>query len=117
MSWSLNQIKKEVDNYPERFSPNVLFRPLFQEFILPNICYIGGRANNGFDEKYKIMLKYFAKFRHSKLKTGIFINKNLTHEQENLILCNSKVCLNIHDYYQRTLITSDDKLEPSENSI
>ena len=42
MSWSLNQIKKEVDNYPERFSPNVLFRPLFQEFILPNICYVGG---------------------------------------------------------------------------
>lgn len=27
---------------PECFSPNVIMRPLFQEVILPNLCYIGG---------------------------------------------------------------------------
>ena len=32
----------EVENHPERFSPNVLMRPLYQEVILPNLCYIGG---------------------------------------------------------------------------
>ena len=72
-----------------------------------DICYVGGRADNGFDEKYKIMLQYFGQFRNSKRKIGIFINKNLTHEQENLILCSSKVCLNIHDNYQRQLNTCD----------
>ena len=72
-----------------------------------DVCYIGGRANNGFDEKYKIMLKYFGQFRHSKRKVGIFIGKNLSHEQENLILCSSKVCLNIHDNYQKTLVLTD----------
>ena len=68
-----------------------------------DICYIGGWANNGFDEKRKIMIEIFREFKGSGLKCGFFINKNLTHEQENLILCNSKVSLNIHDAYQRSL--------------
>jgi len=32
----------EVNEFPERFSPNVIMRPLYQEVILPNLCYIGG---------------------------------------------------------------------------
>ena len=32
----------ELQSYPERFSPNVIMRPLYQELILPNLCYIGG---------------------------------------------------------------------------
>ncbi|WP_396169035.1 bacillithiol biosynthesis cysteine-adding enzyme BshC [Flavobacterium sp.] len=31
-----------VENHPEKFSPNVIIRPLYQEVILPNLCYIGG---------------------------------------------------------------------------
>ena len=33
-----------IEECPEKFSPNVLMRPLFQESILPNIAYIGGGA-------------------------------------------------------------------------
>ena len=32
----------ELENHPEKFSPNVILRPLYQEVILPNLCYIGG---------------------------------------------------------------------------
>ncbi len=36
------EILEELKNFPERFSPNALLRPLFQEVVLPNLCYVGG---------------------------------------------------------------------------
>ncbi|WP_405200697.1 bacillithiol biosynthesis cysteine-adding enzyme BshC [Christiangramia sp. LLG6405-1] len=42
ISWSKEEILAEVDAHPERFSPNVMMRPLYQEVLLPNLCYIGG---------------------------------------------------------------------------
>ena len=42
IEFSREEILAELENYPERFSPNVITRPLYQEVILPNLCYIGG---------------------------------------------------------------------------
>ncbi|MBW1297586.1 bacillithiol biosynthesis cysteine-adding enzyme BshC [Aquimarina litoralis] len=42
ITWSKSEIIKELQDSPERFSPNVMMRPLYQEVILPNLCYIGG---------------------------------------------------------------------------
>jgi bacillithiol synthase len=36
------EIISELNNHPERFSANVILRPVFQEMILPNIAFIGG---------------------------------------------------------------------------
>ena len=55
ISWSKNEILKEVDDFPEHFSPNVIMRPLYQEVILPNLCYIGG----GGELAYWFQLKGF----------------------------------------------------------
>ena len=44
ISFSEQELKKEISDYPERFSPNVVMRPLYQEVILPNLAYIGGGA-------------------------------------------------------------------------
>ncbi|WP_299129673.1 bacillithiol biosynthesis cysteine-adding enzyme BshC [uncultured Winogradskyella sp.] len=42
LSWNKDELLKHLQEYPERFSPNVIMRPLYQEVILPNLCYIGG---------------------------------------------------------------------------
>ncbi|MFV8344168.1 bacillithiol biosynthesis cysteine-adding enzyme BshC [Flavobacterium sp. XS2P39] len=44
-----------LENHPEKFSPNVIMRPLYQEVILPNLCYIGG----GGEIAYWLELKSF----------------------------------------------------------
>lgn len=33
---------RRIEEEPEKFSPNVTLRPVYQEVILPNLCYIGG---------------------------------------------------------------------------
>ena len=37
-----------LEKSPEKFSPNVILRPLYEEVILPNLCYIGGGGEIGY---------------------------------------------------------------------
>jgi len=55
IKFSEKEILSELENYPEKFSPNVIMRPLYQEVILPNLCYIGG----GGELAYWLELKSF----------------------------------------------------------
>ena len=42
MNLNLKEILNLLNNSPEKFSPNVLMRPLYQELLLPNLVYVGG---------------------------------------------------------------------------
>lgn len=42
--FSKEELKAEIEAHPERFSPNVALRPIYQETILPNLAYLGGAA-------------------------------------------------------------------------
>ncbi len=46
LSFSPDEIKELISQAPEKFSPNVILRPLYQEWILPNLAYVGGPAEN-----------------------------------------------------------------------
>lgn len=41
-SFSKAELFECLENSPEKFSPNVVLRPMYQEVILPNLGYIGG---------------------------------------------------------------------------
>ena len=41
-TWTRAAIMAELEANPERFSPNVILRGVFQEAVLPNVVFIGG---------------------------------------------------------------------------
>ena len=55
ITFSIGEIFTELEQNPKAFSPNVIMRPLYQEVILPNLCYIGG----GGEQAYWLELKAF----------------------------------------------------------
>lgn len=70
ISFSKDELLAEIENHPERFSPNVIMRPLYQEVILPNIAYIGGGA----EVSYWMQLK--ANFDHYQIDFPVLLLRN-----------------------------------------
>lgn len=53
--FSQDEFSQILHKTPEKFSPNVILRPMYQEVILPNVAYIGG----GGEIAYWLQLKRF----------------------------------------------------------
>lgn len=61
------EIENLIESNPEKFSPNVILRPVYQEVILPNLAYVGGPA----EMIYWLQLKGI--FDHLKLPFPILL--------------------------------------------
>ncbi len=61
---------QELQDHPERFSPNVILRGIFQETILPNILFVGG----GGELAYWLELKNI--FEHYKVPYPVLVLRN-----------------------------------------
>jgi bacillithiol biosynthesis cysteine-adding enzyme BshC len=70
IQFSEKEILSELENHPEKFSPNVILRPLYQEIILPNLCYIGG----GGELAYWLELK--SNFEENEITFPILLLRN-----------------------------------------
>ncbi len=64
------ELKSELHNHPERFSPNVILRGLYQETILPNVAFIGG----GGELAYWLQLKDM--FTHYRIPFPVLVLRN-----------------------------------------
>ena len=68
--FSEEELIEELHNNPQHFSPNVILRPLYQEVVLPNLCYIGG----GGELAYWLQLKSF--FKSQQMLFPILLLRN-----------------------------------------
>jgi bacillithiol biosynthesis cysteine-adding enzyme BshC len=98
ISFSAEELKTEIASYPERFSPNVVMRPLYQELILPNLAYIGG----GGELAYWLQLKSNFDFYEVDFPLLILRNSAMLAD-ENIERKLHKINLNFEDVFEETL--------------
>lgn len=79
LRFTVEEMRTMVEEHPERFSPNVVLRPLYQEVILPNLAYLGGPA----EVVYWLQLK--GVFDHFGIPFPIVLPRNFA------LLINEKV--------------------------
>ena len=83
LEFSEIEIINELNLHPERFSPNAILRPLYQEAILPNIAYVGGGGELAYWLQLKRNFKYFnVSFPILALRNSVM----LINEKQNRIL-------------------------------
>ncbi len=54
-----DQIRLELEQHPDRFSPNVVLRAMYQETILPNIAFVGGGAELAYWMEMKHLFDHY----------------------------------------------------------
>lgn len=70
LKFSKSDVLEIIKSEPEKFSPNVILRPLYQEMILPNLAYIGGPS----EAAYWLQLKPV--FDHYKEQFPLLMPRN-----------------------------------------
>ena len=106
LSFSESELLTELENNPENFSPNVILRPLYQEVVLPNLCYIGG----GGEIAYWLELK--SNFEVHKITFPVLLVRNsvllVTKKQQSKL---DKLHLHWKDIFldQKTLLNNKTK--------
>jgi uncharacterized protein YllA (UPF0747 family) len=85
IAFDKNSLINEIDQFPERFSPNVVMRPVYQEFILPNLAYFGGAA----EVSYWLELKPAFDFYNIPFPAVLLRNSAFALDTVNLHRCSN----------------------------
>lgn len=59
ITFDAETIERELEDHPERFSPNVILRPLYQETLLPNIAFVGGGGEIAYWTELKHVFEHY----------------------------------------------------------
>lgn len=103
--WGETELINELENHVDRFSPNALLRPVFQEMVLPNLAYIGGNA----EIMYWLELKDYFSYIH--LPYPIIIPRNsLLFLNTKILVKVEKLNLELIDFFKDLKLIINDKL-------
>jgi bacillithiol biosynthesis cysteine-adding enzyme BshC len=96
--WTQKELLDAIEQTPERFSPNVILRGLFQEIILPDVAFIGGGAEVAYWLQLKdVFAHYKVFFPNIQLRQSVlWINKPGAQLRE-------KLGLNIIDIFTKEI--------------
>ena len=110
LTFTREEILAELENYPEKFSPNALMRPVYQETVLPNLVYIGGNA----EIMYWLELKNY--FKDIEVPFPVLIPRNsILFLTEKTLHKADKLGLKIEDFFQNfSHVTKEILLEDNQ---
>ena len=94
LSFTQEELLEKVEDEPERFSPNVLLRPICQDYLLPTVFYVGGPSE----------ISYFAQvtplYEFYKLQTPIiYPRSSATLLESNINKTLDKYSISINDIF------------------
>lgn len=106
------EIIEELHKHPERFSPNVALRPMYQETILPNIAYIGGGAEVAYWLQLKTAFEAYDVFYPAVLlrNSVLVLTEKAKKKQHQLNLNFDDLFAGEHELIKRVVINSSDKI-------
>lgn len=58
-SFTQEQLLELLENEPEKFSPNVLLRPICQDYLLPTVFYVGGPSEIAYFAQIKPLYEFY----------------------------------------------------------
>lgn len=82
--WNKEELTREIEEHPERFSPNVILRGLFQETILPDVAFIGGGSEVAYWLQLKPVFEHYKIFFPALIlrQSALWIDKQSTELQK-----------------------------------
>ncbi len=94
--FSAQDLQQRIQETPQHFSPNVILRPVVQDFLLPNVAYIAGPGE----------ISYFAQLRgvyesFGVLMPAIFPRKSLTLLEAKVKRVMEKYDLSLPEFWSR----------------
>ncbi len=109
--FSEKEILSELREHPERFSPNVILRPLYQEVILPNLAYVGGGGELNYWFQLKKVFEIFGvPFPILMLRNSVMLVDSTTSKDLD------KLGISVEDLFEERGIKLENKLIVAEGN-
>lgn len=114
IQFSKDEIIQEIENHPERFSPNVIMRPIFQESILPNLGYVGGGGELAYWMERQPQFEHFGLNFPMLIRrnSALWVNKTMKKKMDKLGLTITET-FQINDIFIKEFIKKNSKNEVS----